>query len=156
MNRWTRWLRRLRGALGMGVTWAVGWAIAGLLIGVASILLPFLPWELFFDVFDAPLPALAWPGFFAGAAYSVVLGIAGRRRRFDELSVAGVAAWGAVAGAVFGLLPVVLFASGGAALGELGFLAAVWGVPVTVLSAASAAGTLMVARKAEDRELLEG
>ena len=32
----SRFLTRLRGALGMGVTWAFGWAIAGILIGVAS------------------------------------------------------------------------------------------------------------------------
>jgi len=27
----TTWLRRLRGAVGMGVTWAVAWAVAGVL-----------------------------------------------------------------------------------------------------------------------------
>ena len=75
----TKWLRRIRGAVGMGLVWAVGWALAGLLIGVASMLLPGLPWDSFFQVFDAPLPALAIPGFFAGAFFSVVLGIAGRR-----------------------------------------------------------------------------
>lgn len=150
------WLRRLRGAVGMGVTWAVGWAVVGILIGVASILLPFLPWEIFFGIFDAPLPALAWPGFFAGATFSVVLGIAGRRRRFDELSLPWMAGWGALGGAVFGSLPVALIASGGAPIAQLALLAGVWGGTVTVLSAASAAGTLLVARKAEDRELLEG
>ena len=63
------WLKRIRGAIGMGLTWAVGWALTGLAIGVASIALPFLPWHLFFDVFDAPLPALAVPGFFGGLFY---------------------------------------------------------------------------------------
>ncbi len=75
-----KWLRRIRGAVGMGLTWAAGWALFGLLIGVTSILLPWLPWELFFDVFDAPLPALAIPGFVGGVLFSRVLGIAGRRR----------------------------------------------------------------------------
>jgi hypothetical protein len=32
-----KWLRRIRGAVGMGLTWAVGWGLGGLLIGVASI-----------------------------------------------------------------------------------------------------------------------
>ena len=73
-----KWLRRLRGMVGMGVTWAVGWAIAGVLIGITSNLLPGLPWHYFFDVFDAPLPALAIPGFVGGVLYSIVLGIAGR------------------------------------------------------------------------------
>ena len=74
-----KWLRRIRGAVGMGLTWAAGWAVAGLLIGAASILLPGLPWDSFFEVFDAPLPALAIPGFFAGVFFSIVLGIAARR-----------------------------------------------------------------------------
>ena len=82
-----KWLRRIRGAVGMGLTWAVGWALFGVLIGVTSVLLPGLPWDLFFEVFDAPLPALAIPGFVGGALFSTVLGIAGRRRRFDELSL---------------------------------------------------------------------
>ena len=75
------WLRRLRGAIGMGVTWAVGWALFGVTIGVLSILTPWLPWGLFFAVFDAPLPALAVPGFVGGTIFSLVLGVAGRRRR---------------------------------------------------------------------------
>jgi hypothetical protein len=79
------WMRRIRGALGMGLTWAAGWAVAGILIGVSSLILPFLPWDVFFRVFDAPLPMLAVPGFVGGAIFSVVLGIAGRRHRFDVL-----------------------------------------------------------------------
>ena len=78
----------------MGLTWGFGWAIAGVLIGVASILLPGLPWDAFFEVFDAPLPAFAIPGFFAGVFFSTVLAIAGRRRRFRELSLPRFAAWG--------------------------------------------------------------
>ncbi|MBK6487260.1 MAG: hypothetical protein IPF98_10390 [Gemmatimonadetes bacterium] len=72
-----KWLRRLRGAVGMGLTWAVGWAITGVLVGVASLLLPNLPWDAFFAVFDAPLPALAIPGFVGGAIFSMVLGSLG-------------------------------------------------------------------------------
>ena len=68
-----KWLKRARGALGMGLTWAVAWALFGLLIGVSSVLLPFLPWERFFDVFDAPLPALGVPGFVGGVIFSIVL-----------------------------------------------------------------------------------
>lgn len=64
-----KWLRRIRGAVGTGLTWALGWAVAGVLIGVTSRLLPGLPWDAFFRVFDAPLPALAIPGFFAGVFF---------------------------------------------------------------------------------------
>lgn len=45
----TKWLRRVRGALGMGLAWAAGWALAGVLIGVTANLLPGLPWDEFFE-----------------------------------------------------------------------------------------------------------
>ena len=37
-SRQLKWLKRLRGAIGMGVTWAIGWAVAGLAIGVVEAL----------------------------------------------------------------------------------------------------------------------
>lgn len=137
----SRWLSRLRGALGMGVTWGLAWGIAGVLIGVAwTIGIP-LGW--FVEVFDAPLPALAIPGFFAGTAFSLVLGIAGRNRRFDELSLPKFAAWGALGGVLLSLLPLAeigLFTPVGAVIaGTLG-----------LMSAGSAVGTLLLARGAED------
>ena len=155
-----KWLRRIRGAVGTGLTWAAGWAIAGLLIGVTSVLLPGLPWDSFFRVFDAPLPALAIPGFFAGVFFSIVLGIAARRKRFDELSVPKFAAWGAVGGLLVTLFPFALVALGlasreGSAVGTWQILAAVT-APFVVLSAASAAGSLMLARRAADRQSLDG
>ena len=91
----TSWLRRLRGALGMGAIWAIAWALVGVGIGMASVLTPGLPWRYFFDVFDAPLPAMAVPGFFGGVCYALVLGTAARHRRFSELSLSRVALWGA-------------------------------------------------------------
>ena len=148
-----RALRRIRGAIGMGVTWAIGWAIGGVGIGVASLLLPFLPWHLWFDVFDAPLPAMAVPGFFGGVIFSIVLGFAARRRRFEELSLPKFAAWGALGGLLLTALPVAMVGVGlasthlspGAALRGL----AVVGGPFMLFGAASAAVTLLVARRAE-------
>jgi hypothetical protein len=153
-----KWLGRIRGAIGMGLTWAIAWAGVGMLIGVASLLLPGLPWDVFFEVFDAPLPALAVPGFFGGAFFSMVLGIAGRRRRFDELSLPRFAAWGAVGGVMLSLFPAAMVAVGlatfnGTALGLWKLTASV-AAPLALLSAASASGTLLVARRAERRELL--
>ena len=142
------WLRRIRGALGMGVTWAVAWAFVGVLIGVLWTL--GLPMEWFVEVFDAPLPALAVPGFFCGAAFSTVLGIAGRRRRFDELSLPRFTAWGATGGALLSLIPL-------SAVGEGAGVAtiAIAVGTLTLLSAGSAATTLLVARRADDRDLLD-
>ncbi|MES2306477.1 MAG: hypothetical protein V4558_13295 [Gemmatimonadota bacterium] len=136
-------LRRLRGAMGMGLAWAIGWAVAGVLIGASSNILTFLPWDAFFRTFDAPLPALAIPGFFAGIFFSTVLSIAGRHRRFDELSLPTFTGWGALGGAIFGALAVLI----GLPLGVLLFTG--------VLSALSAAATLLVARKAEQHQRLE-
>ena len=154
-----KWLRRLRGAVGMGLTWAAGWAVGGVLIGVTSRLLPGLPWDSFFAVFDAPLPALAIPGFFGGALFSMVLGIAGRRRRFDELSLPRFAAWGAVGGLLLSLVPAAMTAVGMASLshpdgGGLWRITAAIAGPFTLLGAVSAAGSLILARRTEDRELL--
>jgi hypothetical protein len=149
-------LRRIRGAIGMGLTWAVGWAIGGLSIGVASILLPGLPWNRFFEVFDAPLPALAVPGFFAGLFFSAVLGIAGRGRRFRELSLPRFAAWGALGGLLLALFPFALVALGlasreGSNVGT-GQIVAVITPLFVLLSTASASVTLILARNAERRE----
>jgi hypothetical protein len=154
-----KWLRRVRGAVGMGLTWAIGWALAGVLIGVTSRLLPWLPWDSFFEFFDAPLPALAIPGFVGGVLFSTVLGIAGRRRRFDELSLPRFAVWGAVGGVLLSLVPAALVAVGLASLGrpDLGLwqiTATIIG-PLTLLGAVSASGSLLLARKALDRELLQ-
>jgi hypothetical protein len=153
------WMRRLRGAIGMGVTWAIAWALGGLMIGVLSNLVPALPWHLFFDVFDAPLPALAIPGFVGGALFSLVLGIAARNRRFDELSIPRFAAWGAVGGVLLSLVPAAMVGVGLAHLGSAAHgvaqLTAAIAGPLVAFSAASAAGTLALARKKADRALLE-
>ncbi len=150
-----KWLRRIRGAVAMGLTWAVGWALFGVLIGVTSILLPGLPWEILFEFLD-PLMALALPGFFGGVVFSTVLGIAGRRRRFDELSLPRFAAWGAVGGMLLGLFPAAIVAAGLASANvDLWLFTAVIIGPLALLSAVSASGSLMLARMAEDRELLD-
>jgi hypothetical protein len=60
----------------MGVTWAVAWAAVGLLIGVSSRLLPWLPWGAFFEVFDAPLMLLSA----VSAAGSLTIARAGEDR----------------------------------------------------------------------------
>ncbi|MBL0892590.1 MAG: hypothetical protein IBJ19_18540 [Gemmatimonadaceae bacterium] len=90
----SRLFPRLRAALGTAATWAVAWAGAGLSIGVLSVLIPALPLGWFFEVFDAPLPALAMPGFVGGLCYAVVVSVAGRRRPPGETGLAELAGWG--------------------------------------------------------------
>jgi hypothetical protein len=154
-----RWTRRLRGALGMGLTWAVAWALAGILIGVASMLLPGRLWDAFFSVFDAPLPALAIPGFVGGALFSLVLGVAARHRRFDELSLAQVTIWGALGGLLLALVPAVLvllgLASVNATAHSLPGLTLIIACPLILLCALSAAGSLLLARRATHGQRME-
>ena len=137
-------LRRVRGAVVMGLTWAVVWAPVGVLIGM--IVDP-----------DGSMDEMwvaigAYPGFLGGVAFATVLGIAGRHRRFDELSLPRFAAWGAVAGLLVGTLP---FALGDATTRiPLWLLAGTVIGSITLLSALSAAGSLALARRAQKRELL--
>ena len=134
-----KWLRRLRGAIGMGLTWAAAWFGAGLvLLLVVGVGAADVPFPLFFGFL----------GFLAGATFSGVLGILAGRRRFDEMSLARFAAWGALGGLLLSGI-VVLFAGPG---GE--FL--VMGPVFALAGAISAAGTLALARRAEDRALLDG
>lgn len=154
------WVRRARGAVGMGITWALGWALGGVVIGVLSTLLPGAVWDAFFRIFDAPLPALAIPGFFAGAIFSVVLGVAARRRRFEQLSLTRFALWGALGGLALSLVPATLVLLGLATLGDgaagIWPLTAVIAAPLALLSALSATGSLAIARRAERSALGAG
>lgn len=153
------WLRRVRGAVGMGLTWAVGWAIGGVLIGASSNLFPGFLWDRFFDVFDAPLPALAIPGFVAGTLFSIVLGIAGRGRKLSEFSIPQFAGWGALGGLLLSLVPATfealgLFSTEGSRHSLIEVTAAIAG-PFIALSAISAAVSLVLARRAQKRASLD-
>ena len=133
-----KWLRRIRGAIGMGLIWAFAWFGAGMILllivgfGAADV-----PFPLFFGLL----------GFLAGVTFSGVLVIVEGRRRFDQMSLPRFAGWGAVAG----LLLSGIFALAAGLGGEFLVLG-----PVFALSGAgSAAGSLALARMAEDRELLD-
>lgn len=131
-----KWLRRLRGAIGLGLVWAAAWFAAGmvllLVVGVGAADVPF---PLFFGLL----------GFLAGATFSGILGIFARRRRFDEMSLPRFAGWGALGGLLLSGI-VALAAGPGAELLVLGPVFAAAG-------AISAAGTLALARRAEERAL---
>ena len=147
-----KWLTRLRGAVGMGLTWAAGWGLVVVLMGLTTILLPGTGLEVIFEAADDELlMVMVLPAFAGGVVFSTVLGIAGRRRRFDELSLPRFAAWGAIGGLLLSLFPAVVIAIEAASVAQ----AAVIIAPVTLLSAVSAAGSLKLARMSEDRELLD-
>ncbi len=136
-----KWLKRIRGVLGMGLTWAAGWSgvfVILMLVGVFGTL----------DLVDYGVFAVLFGmvGFRGGAAFSVALGITERRRRFDEMSLRRFAFWGAVGG----LLVSIPWVAGGTLAEVLGI-----GVVMTLTGAGCAAGSLALARKADDRELLD-
>ena len=137
-----QWLRRARGVVGMGLIWAAGGMGVG---GMIELLDNVLPGGLAMaSAVDMWPQTLAIPGFIAGLVFGAVLGIVGSRRRFDELSLPRFTAWGAVAGLLLGGLTVVL-----------GIRAPILAVTITTLgSAVAAAGSLVLARFVERRELL--
>lgn len=142
-----KWIVRIRGAVLMALTWAVIWAPFGPLAGM--ILDPD-------GTMDEPWIAVgALPGFLCGLVFSVVLAITERRRSINELSPARVAAWGAAGG--FLLMMLLNSSFLGTPNTEHLFWRARWIITagVTLLSAASAAGSLALARTAKKREVPE-
>ncbi len=135
------WLRRIRGVLGMGLIWAVGGlAIGGLFELIDNVLPMAHPFTRQVDMWPQLLAILA---FRRGVLFAIVLGIARGHRRFEDFTLAQFTAWGAASGLVLGL---VSMAMGGGVL----FLAV-----TTLLSAIGGASSLVLARVAERRGLLD-
>ena len=100
-----KWLKRIRDAVTMGLTWAAQWAVLAVLIGTITESLSGYSIEK--NHLD-PLIALAMPGFIVGVIFSIVLWFAEGGRRFDELSLPRLAAWGVVVGLLMGVLSFAL------------------------------------------------
>ena len=134
------WGRRIRGAIGIGLTWGAAWFGAGILLARVSSFKPDLPFALLF----APL------GFATGIIFSgILVAIEGRRRR-DRMSLSRFAAWGAASGLqLSGIFVVGAALRGGSVWGE--FL--VFGPVLTMAGAMCAAGSLALARRGERLEL---
>jgi hypothetical protein len=137
MGAMRRLLRVVRGAIGMGLTWALGWFGAGMVL------------RLFIGSGggDVPIPIVfGMFGFVSGVTFSGILKLAAGHRRFDELSLGRFAAGGAVGGLILSGILAATAGPGGDPL---------WLVPALALAgAASAAGTLSLARRAEAPRLL--
>ena len=143
-----KWLRRIRGAIGMGLTWAAAWFGAGMIMLLGLLLVTGstgadVPYPLGFGAF----------GFVAGVAFSGVLGLVEGRRRFDQMSLPRFAGWGAAGG----FLLSAIFVLGVALVDSPAFLEnlLVLGPVFTVAGAGSATAMLILARRAEAPELLE-
>lgn len=129
-------LRRVRGAIGMGLTWAAAWSAVGLVPR----------WVFGFNA-DAPFPLIFGVlGFFAGVIFSGVLMLTERSHSFDQMKLSRFAGWGGIGG--------VLLGSIFARVASLG-----WGDVLVITPAFAAAcavcasGSLALARRAGMREL---
>jgi hypothetical protein len=133
-----KWLRRARGVIGIGVTWAVAWGLVGS-----------LPRWLFGFNTDAPLPLIFGVlGFFAGVLFSGLLMLTEGRRGFEQLTLPRFAAWGGVGGV---LLSAIFTRAASLGVGDVLAI-----VPIfAVACAACASGSLALARRARMKELPE-
>ena len=134
-----KWLRRIRGMVGMGVIWGVAWFSAGLLM-LLAIFLVGAPGA------DVPFPlGFGLLGFCAGVTFSGILGVIEGRHRFDQMSLPRFGVLGSVGGLLFSGIFVFVTDLGWDILVVLG--------PVFGLSGAGcAAGSLALARMAEDED----
>lgn len=99
----TSFVRRFRGALGIGLTWAVLWVVFGVLF--MSFLYIFQPEDI--GPGEGPakaLPILALVGFLSGLGFAALLSLAERRRTLRELSLPRIALWGMLGSAAIPLL----------------------------------------------------
>ena len=110
--------RRIRGLLGTALTWGA----VGALVGALMFTVRYQPWSLPPERWERATTLLGmflgagglW-GAACGLAFGVVLLVAARRQRFDQLSAGRFMLWGAVAGAAFPLViytPIVLTRGG--------------------------------------------
>ena len=141
-------LKRLRGVIKTGLTWAVAW---GGLFG--AIILGFILWGAVFGPDDAleglelfPLLKMVYGagqvGFLGGCAFGAVFSVLERHKNLKEITFKRVALWGVLGG----LAVVALFY-------------AIYGTPIgviqyVVLGIGSATGTVALAKRA-DRKLIQ-
>lgn len=96
----TDWLKRVGGAIGLALAWALMWGPAAVLIG------------LIVDP-DGSMDEMwvaigAYPGSLSGVLFSALLAIAVGHRRWDEMPLPRVALCGAAAGLLVGALPFLI------------------------------------------------
>ena len=137
-------LRRLRGIIGTGITWALGWAV--LWGGTVLIAAGFGAFEgLTAGMFLLGALFVAGCGFIAGSAFGMILSVFERRKRLEELSLKRIALMGGLVGGLGGSALVAIFGI------------TLW-IPIVILTVAGvgfASGTVALAKRS-DTKLIEG
>jgi hypothetical protein len=133
-------LRRLRGIIGTGLTWAVGWSgLYGAFLLVMRAFGVEAQWDL--GLVLRVVFNVGTLGFIAGSSFGLVLSLQERHKKLEDLSFKRIALWGGLAG-----------------LGIVAWLGAAYLSPVVIFTAlgiGSATGTVALAKRA-DRKLTEG
>ena len=142
-----QFLRRLRGVIKTGLTWAVGWAgLYGAFLLAAWAFGAEAQWEL------GPVLRLLFNvgtyGFLAGSTFGVVLSVLERHKSLEEITLRRIALWGGLGGLAVVTMLSVLY-------GTLVFTYLTPVILYTLLGIGSATGTVALARRGESK-LLEG
>lgn len=144
-------LRRLRGVIGTGLTWALGWGAVSTVLQLGA--------SVFLGSSLGSLLAVAVSGtiqgFIAGSSFAVILSIAERRRTLDQLSLKRVALWGGLGAIGLFLLLVPRLIAAGLPLEWL-VISYLFPLGLTgLLGAGFASGSVALARRG-DANLIEG
>ena len=133
-----QFLRRLRGVIKTGLTWAFGFAAFNSIVS----LFQGGGWESF-------LASIAIGGFFGfvlGSGFASILSLTERHRKLGELSLPRVGLWGAIGGFLFTVAFNLVF--GGTIYWEAVLI-------VALFSAGFSSGSVALAKRA-DTKLIEG
>lgn len=133
-------LRRVRGIIGTGLTWAMAWIGLGAGIGALA--------GFQFSMILRIALSNSVGGFLAGATFAVILSVAERKNTLEGLSLRRVAIWGATGGVLLSLIPLAY-----------GFPIAYLLGPLVInggIGAGMAAGSVFVAKRAEARRFVPG
>ena len=139
-----KWSRRVRTAAVMGLAWAVVWAPIAVLIGTLII-------DPDNSMDEMWVAIGAYPGFLCGVLFAAMLGLPDTLRKFADVSLGRAVALGASSGLIVGVMPFLV----GSSTSQL----PLWQLAMLVIgsfalmSAASAVGSVLVARRASKPEL---
>jgi hypothetical protein len=105
-------LRRIRGAVGIGLLWALPWALAGMLASpvIRKFAHAMPPRSILDRLFDGLF--IGWYGFLAGLVFSVVLAFAGRRKSIADLTTGRVLVWGLASSVLLTAPPMMVMLAG--------------------------------------------
>ncbi len=142
-----KWMRKLRGIVGMGALWGTLGAVFGAVVGGLEGVL--WPASIFPSMFELAVE-LGSLGFLAGAGFASVLTALEGRRTIRELSTVRAGLWGGVAGAALPALYLLIQGGWSGLLSVISdpqhsFLMA--SILSGVVPAALASGTVFLARR---------